>query len=52
MLIVAGVLVFTKQRKKRNEKKEEERTDDNPVYSLYEVHNDPVAEVGTQRFIF
>ena len=52
LLVVGGVLVFTKQRKKRNEKKEEERTDDNPVYATYEVHDDPVAEVRTQHFIF
>ena len=41
-----------RQRAKRKQKKEEERVDDNPVYALYEVHDDPVAEVGTQRFIF
>ena len=41
-----------RQREKRKQKKEEERVDDNPVYALYEVHDDPVAEVGTQPFIF
>ena len=49
LLIVGGVLVFAKQRKKRNEKIEEERTDDNPVYATYEVHDDPVAEVKTLK---
>ena len=41
-----------RQREKRKQKKEEERVDDNPVYALYEVHDDPVAEVRTQHFIF
>ena len=36
-----------RQRAKRKQKKEEERVDDNPVYALYEVHDDPVAEVRT-----
>ena len=36
-----------RQREKRKQKKEEERVDDNPVYALYEVHDDPVAEVRT-----
>ena len=38
-----AVLVFIRQRKT---KKEEESSDENPVYATYEVHYDPVAEVG------
>ena len=38
-----AVLVFIRTRKT---KKEEERSDLNPVYATYEVHYDPVAEVG------
>ena len=38
------VFVLVKRRG-LNIKREEERTDINPVYATYEVHDDPVAEV-------
>ena len=42
VMIIADDFVFIRQRKT---KKEEERSDLNPVYATYEVHDDPVAEV-------
>ena len=49
LLVALALFVFIKQRKKRNRKREreEESSDLNPVYATYEVHGDPVAEVGT-----
>ena len=45
VLLLVGLadFVFIRQ---RETKKEEERSDLNPVYATYEVHYDPVAEVG------
>ena len=50
LLIVSGVFVFIRQKKKRHEKggqQMERVNDDNPVYATYEVHDNPVAEVRT-----
>ena len=47
LLIIAAVIGFLVFRKRFGNKKEEERSDINPVYGTYEVHDDPVAEVGT-----
>ena len=44
MVALAVVFVMVKRRG-LNIKREEERTDINPVYATYEVHDDPVAEV-------
>ena len=48
LLVGLGTFVFIRQRKNCscNTKREEESTDENPVYATYEVHYDPVAEVG------
>ena len=48
LLVGLATFVFTRQRKNCscNTKREEESTDENPVYATYEVHYDPVAEVG------
>lgn len=43
LLIVLGLVVFFRQKKKRIQEKE--TADFNPVYATYEVHADPVAEV-------
>ena len=43
-----GLIVY-KKRSIKNEEKEEEKSDVNPVYGTYEVHYDPVAEVGNTR---
>ena len=51
LLIAAGVLVFTRQRKRRDKEKLPERVDENPVYATYEVHDDPVAEVRSLKGI-
>ena len=45
MVAVAVVFVLVKRRS-LSIKREEERTDINPVYATYEVHDDPVAEVA------
>ena len=48
LLVGLATFVFIRQRKNCscNTKREEESTDENPVYATYEVHYDPVAEVG------
>ena len=43
-----GLIVY-KKRVKSNEEREEEKSDVDPVYGTYEVHYDPVAEVGKAR---
>ena len=45
LLIIAAVIGFLVFRKRFGNKKEEERSDINPVYGTYEVHDDPVPEV-------
>ena len=47
LLIIAAVIGFLVLRKRFRNKKEEEKSDINPVYGTYEVHDDPVAEVTT-----
>ena len=46
-IAVATVIWQRKNGKRRRRREEEEKTDFNPVYATYEVHYDPVAEVGT-----
>ena len=48
LLVGLATFVFIRQRKNCscNTKREEESTVENPVYATYEVHYDPVAEVG------
>ena len=45
LLIIAAVIGFFVFRKRFGNKMKEERSDINPVYGTYEVHDDPVAEV-------
>ena len=48
MLLAALIrqrLVIRRQRKKRQQEEEKEKTEKNPVYATYEIHDDPVAEV-------
>ena len=50
LLLAAPVVWFILRKKKRNQAeqdKKDERSDINPVYGTYEVHDDPVAEVRT-----
>ena len=49
LLVGLATFVFIRQRKNCSckTKREKESTDENPVYATYEVHYDPVAEVGT-----
>ena len=50
LVVAVGAVVFIWQRKKSKRETEEERTDFNPVYATYEVHDDPSAEVKTSVF--
>ena len=46
LLIIAAVIGFLVFRKRFGNKKEEEKSDINPGYGAYEVHDDPVTEVS------
>ena len=48
LLIVAALVLLKKWRNSNsNVNREVEKSDFNPVYGTYEVHDDPVAEVGS-----
>ena len=47
LLIVAALVLRKWRNSNSNVNREVEKSDFNPVYGTYEVHDDPVAEVGS-----